>query len=437
MFNLKRESKNIKCDNKIDFVLNMVSNAFPSKSVERLVLSQHHLTEETLGQNKEDVVRIVSDVGGLHAQSLESPYPSLWNRMTNFDWEWLDHLLKQKMLVAAHLMRVTLHIVPVKEFPMYFHATRDAMRRFFTSRGLSWPPKFTRVHQAILDFVNEKGMATTLEIRRFLESKGLPSESLHRIVHYELAGIGAILRTERRQKVPTQWKWSTTERLIDKSSLEGITEEEAKEWLVQKYLKAFGPSSIEDVVSYTFYTKTETKRIIERLVAKGKVLNIEIDDTKKHWVLSEDVDKLREFETENYPTGKFGVHVLPEFDPLTVGYRKRWKKLISVPPIRAGLRAHPAPGVILVDGQVFGKYLIWPHFSLFFNVKGKELKAIKAVLRRFEEMTALKGEQLFCIKKINGREVTSKELKPILRFFYESEYSMHEGLLCKEVLCKL
>lgn len=412
----------------------MVSNAFASKGVERLVLSRHHLTEETLGRNKEDIIRIVSDVDGLHAQSLESPYLSLWNRMTNFDWKWLDHLLEQKMLFAAHLMRVTLHIVPAKEFPIYFQATRDAIRKFLKSRGISWPPKLTKTHQAILDFINEKGTATTLEIRRFLESKGLPTKNLHRIIHYELAGIGAILRSERRPKVPTQWKWSTTERLIDKSLLESITKEEAKEWLVQKYLKAFGPSSIEDVISYTWYTKTETKRIIERLVAKGRVLNIKVDDASKHWVLSEDIDKLKEFEAEDYPTEKFSnVHILPEFDPLTVGYRKRWQSLISVPPIRLGLRAHPAPGLILVNGQIFGKYFIWPHFSLFFNVTKRELKVIKAILDKLEEMAVLKSKQVFCIKKIDGKEVTSKELKPILRHFYESEYFMQKGCLCKKL----
>jgi|GEM_PF-6325283 len=412
----------------------MTLNAFPSKGVEGLVLSQHHLTNETLGRNKEDVVRIVSDFGGLHAQSFESPYLSLWNRMTNFDWEWLDHLLKQKKLIAAHLMRVTLHIVPAKEFPMYFQATRDAMRKFLTRRGLSWPPKFTKTHQAIMDFINEKGAATTLEIRRFLESKSLPSKNLHRIIHYELAGIGAILRSERRLRIPTQWKWSATERLIDKSSLEAITEEEAKGWLAQKYLKAFGPSSIEDVISYTGYTKTETKRIIERLVAKGRISTIRINNGRKHWILSEDVDKLKEFEAKDYPTEGFGsVHVLPEFDPLTVGYRKRWKELISVPPYRPGLRAHPAPGVILVDGQIFGRYLIWPNFTLFFNLKKKGLKVIKVILNKFEEMAALQGMQVFCVKKIDGKEVTSKELEPILRYFYESGYSIRKGGLCKEL----
>ena len=415
----------------------MVSNAFPSKSVARSVLSQHHLTKETLGRDKEDVVRIVSDVGGLHAQVLESPYLSLWNRMANFDWEWLDELLKERMLIAAHLMRVTLHIVPIKEFPMYFHATRDATRRFFRSRGLSWPPRFTKTHQAILEFIKEKGTATTLEIRRFLESEGLPSKNLHRIIHYELAGVGAVLRSERRPRAPTQWRWSTTERLIDKSSLESITEEEAKEWLVQKYLGAFGPSSVEDVVSYTFYTKTETRRIIKRLVVRGRVLNIKVDNAGKHWVLSEDIDKLKEFEAESYPMKKFSlIHILPEFDPLTVGYRRRWKRLISVPPVRSGLRGHPAPGVVLVNGHVFGRYLTWPDFALFFNVKEKKAETIKAVLNKFEEMAVLKGIRVFCIKKIDGKEVTSEELKPVVSCFYESEYSLRGRCLCKELLRK-
>jgi len=46
-------------------------------------------------------------------------------------------------------------------------------------------------------------------------------------------------------------------------------------------------------------------------------------------------------------------------------------------------------------------------------------------------MTVLRGMQVFCIKKIDGKEVTSKELKPMLRYFYESGYSMRGELLCK------
>ena len=412
----------------------MSISAFPSKSVERLVLSQHHLTEETLGRNKKDVVKIVSDVGGLHAQSFESACLSLWNRMANFDREWLDQLLRQKKLIAAHLMRVTLHIVPVNEFPMFFKATRDALRNFLIHRGLSWPPKFTKTHQAILDFIDEKGTATTSEIRKFLKSKDLPSENLHRIIHYELAGVGAILRSRKRPEAPTQWEWTLTERLVDKSLLEAVTEEEAKEWLVQKYLKAFGPSSIDDIVSYTWYTKTETKKIIERLATKRIVLKLKIGNMEKYWALSEDVNKLKEFEAEKYPTKKLrAIRVLPEFDPLTVGYRKRWKRIISVPPVRSGLRPHPAPGVILIDGQVFGKYLTWPRLALFINVKNGKPEIIKAILNKFEEMARLKGMQVFCVKKINGKEVTSKELRPILNYFYESGYFMRGGFLCKEL----
>lgn len=412
--------------------MNMVLNAFPSRSIEKLVLSQHHLVEKTLGQGEDDIIRIISDVGGLHAQSYDSPYLSLWTRMVNFHWEWLDKVLKQKMLIAAHLMRVTLHIVPANEFQMYFQATRDAMRKFLTSRGLSWPPKFTDTHQAILDFIDDEGEATTLEIRRFLMSKGLPTKNLHRMIHYELAGVGAILRSERQPRAPTQWKWTITERIVDESSLESTTEEEAKEWLVQKYLKAFGPSTIDDIVSYTWYTKTETKRIVERLAEKGRAAKIRVDDADKHWVLFEDIDKLKEFEVEKFSL----VRVLPEFDPLTVGYRRRWKTLISVPPIRSGLRSHPAPGVILLNGQIFGKYLTWPNFALLLNVKDPRAEVIKAVLNKFEEMAALKGMQVFCIKKIDGKEVTSEDLKPALNPFYESGYFMREGRLCKELLRK-
>lgn len=223
--------------------------------------------------------------------------------------------------------------------------------------------------------------------------------------------------------------------MIDKSSLENITEEEAKEWLVKKYLKAFGPSSTEDIISYTWYTKTESKKIIERLMAKGKVLKTKIDTVGKCWILSEDIKRLEELKAEKHPSEKFDiVQVLPEFDPLTVGYRKRWKRLISVPSTRPGLRPHPAPGVILSNGKIIGKYLTWPNVALFFNIKVEKLKAIKTILDRFEEMALLMGRKVFCIKKIDGKAVSSEELKPKLSYFYELGYLMREGCLCKKLV---
>lgn len=418
-------------------VFNMVSDvlAFPSKSVQTLVLSQHHLTEKTLGRKKEDILKIVSDVGGLHAQSLESPYFSLWNRMTRFEWGWLDELLRQKMLVAAHLMRVTMHIVPTREFPMYFRATRDAIRKFLKNRAVPWPPEITKTHRAVLNFIEERGETTSLEIRRFLESKGLPTQNLHRIIHYELAGIGAILKSERTKRVPTQWRWSMAETLIDKSLLESVTEEDAKEWLVRKYLKAFGPSSIEDIISYTWHTKTETRRILETLTAKKEVVNIKTYDAGKLWILTEDQGKFEQLEKENSAQEKpIRIRVLPEFDPLTIGLRRRWKDLISVPPVRRGLRPHPAPGVILINGRFLGKYVVWPDLSLFFDAKDGERRMIRAILNQFEEMARLRGMNTLCLGKINRKEMTSEELKPISDYLGGHGYFVCEKGLCKQLL---
>ena len=80
--------------------------------------------------------------------------------------------------------------------------------------------------------------------------------------------------------------------------------------------------------------------------------------------------------------------------------------------------------------------MTWPNFALLLNVKDPRAEVIKAVLNKFEEMAALKGMQVFCIKKIDGKEVTSEDLKPALNPFYESGYFMREGRLCKELLRK-
>jgi len=106
------------------------SEKVPVSKVRRLYLIKHHLFRKA---DRKDVVRVVGDVCGLHAQAARSPYLALWSRVENFEDELLDKaLFEDKSLVKTWVMRGTLHIVPSEKLPVY---NRSLRRMWFEHHG--------------------------------------------------------------------------------------------------------------------------------------------------------------------------------------------------------------------------------------------------------------------------------------------------------------
>ena len=83
-----------------------------------------------------DVMQVTRSIAALHGTDPTGPYLSLWARATDFQREALaEALYEQRTLVKLLCMRVTLHVVPSDEFPLFFqayatHRTRPEVERF-------------------------------------------------------------------------------------------------------------------------------------------------------------------------------------------------------------------------------------------------------------------------------------------------------------------
>jgi len=109
------------------------------ETLTRLHLIKHHLLKKA---EKKDLVKIVDDVCGLHAQVATTPYLSLWSRVEDFEDAMLDDALyRTKSLVKTWVTRGTLHVIPSADLPIYNRALR---RMWFEHHGLfiqapDWP----------------------------------------------------------------------------------------------------------------------------------------------------------------------------------------------------------------------------------------------------------------------------------------------------------
>ena len=74
------------------------------------------------------VVQAVERVGGLQAQYAPSAYIGLWSRLAAFERSHLTGALERRRVVQGTLMRVTIHIVSARDYPLLVAAIAEPRR---------------------------------------------------------------------------------------------------------------------------------------------------------------------------------------------------------------------------------------------------------------------------------------------------------------------
>lgn len=136
--------------------------------INHFVLQKQHLTEES---KVDDIVQVVTDVSGLHAQVPTTPYLSLFARMNNFTKEQLDaELYVKRNLGRIKCIRSTVHILPKVMIPAAFAATRKIVESSSWSYARQFGitvQQYEEISEKIIELVHDRGL-TTKEITKEL-----------------------------------------------------------------------------------------------------------------------------------------------------------------------------------------------------------------------------------------------------------------------------
>jgi hypothetical protein len=103
-----------------------------------------------------------------------------------------------------------------------------------------------------------------------------------------------------------------------------VNPQQARTWLVRRYLSAFGPVRFADIQWWTGFTKSETQVALQSLEPDIVTVTVEGLDTD-YLMLSGDAQKLSNF---SQPVTPF-VSFLPGLDPYIMGYRDRRRYLAA------------------------------------------------------------------------------------------------------------
>lgn len=307
---------------------------FDAAERRRRLVVRHHLDRPAT-----TVERVAGDLVGLHSSDPASVVLSLRARVDPFavrDLE--DALYERRSLLRMLAMRRTMFVVPLDLAAVMEAACTQAL--------------VTGERRKLVQMLEEAGVTDDVEtwidrvrdetLAALAAADGpLPASALTKLVpdlarqlrvavgkKYEgtvgvstrmlflLSTQGDVVRTRPLGTwLSSQYRWARTEDWI--GGLPAIAPEDARAELVRRWLRAFGPGTIEDVAWWTKWTKAQVKAALAVVGAVEVTAETGVAAEAVAWALADDLDDTALWD------GPEPVALLPALDPTVMGWRER------------------------------------------------------------------------------------------------------------------
>lgn len=362
------------------------------------------------------VEAVAAALAGLHSSDPVTVFLSCRARVKDFEVSDLEEALyDHRSLLRVLGMRRTMFVVPPD-----LAATMDAActrsyvgqerRRLIayledqgvTSDGDAW---LFDVEERTLVALRELGMATATELRKvvpelqtklsFGEGKKWGGQvGVSTRVLFLLATANQIVRARPKGSwISSQYRWAPLEQWIP-HGLRKCSVEQAQQDLAERWLRAFGPGTLQDLKWWTGWTVAVTQRALDAIDAVA----VELDDGETGYIHPTD----RAGETEQPDSW---VALLPSLDPTVMGWKERsW--YLSEEAIRELFdRNGNAGATVWADGRVVGGWAQGPDGTIRIEL----LEPVGSALRDAIEREAHQLETWFGETRISPRFRTPLE----------------------------
>jgi uncharacterized protein YcaQ len=304
--------------------------ALEEQTVNQYVLHKQHLLDDSRAQN---VMQAVNDIIALHATSVGTPYISLFARIRNFQRSDLDQeFYERRNLVRLRAMRGTLFIVSSDSAPVLFQATRLS-EHHLSNLTERWGILSSEYHELSAKLYNilKGGGKTLTQIRKALpreivrtielkEGKSVYKWTNVKWVLSVMMRLGTVIseKDAGSLRITKANRYVLFREIYPKLYLDSVSRQEAKAMLVERYVKAFGPVTEEDIAWWTGFKKADLKEALETIEKKS--LPTKISGSDREYLMSEsDFEQLFKFK----PLPTSSALLLPYEDPFTKGYKLR------------------------------------------------------------------------------------------------------------------
>ncbi|NIR49598.1 winged helix DNA-binding domain-containing protein [candidate division KSB1 bacterium] len=277
---------------------------------------------------------------------------AIWARAHHLTREDIHSALwKRRLLVKTSCMRQTLHLIPAADFAIYINALKksrlEALMRIMSKFGIT-QRDVDALNQLIMDALSD-GPKT----QRQLGEQIKPAVGNNLRTWMETAwGIQTFRAALVEGSIcygPNHGKGATFVRVdhwLPKQK--DVTEQKAKQILLRRYLRAYGPATVHDFAKWAGFPMKEARAVWTSL--DEELVEIMVED-KKTFILREDQDELG----NSHLKGKI-VRLLPNFDSYLLGHADR-DHLVSTQYYKRVYRNQGwISPVILLNGRVIGTW---------------------------------------------------------------------------------
>lgn len=326
----------------------MMTRAFKWSEVAAFRLARHHLA----GQNSANFITISKNICGVQAQLMPAAEMQLWVRRHELARAEIHSALwKKRTLVKTYGMRGTLHLLPAADFSMYINALKSSVtestRRIMARFGIT-ANEIEGLHAAAVE-VLRAGPLTKGEL--IARVKPQVSRKLRAV----MTQFWNIFRSAFTEGLlcygPASGKTTVFIR-VDQwlPRQKEIPELAAQQMLLRRYLRAYGPATLQDFSKWTGLRMSEAKAVWETM--HDEIFEVSIED-EKAFLLRDDHDQLANSSHDGHV-----LRLLPHFDPYLLAHADKNHLVSSSYYKRVYRNQGWISPVILLDGRVIG---VWSY----------------------------------------------------------------------------
>jgi hypothetical protein len=239
----------------------MAERVLPTRILNRALLARQLL----LSRHQLSIPRAVERLGGLQSQYAPSAYIGLWSRLEGFQRPELTRALERGQVIQGTLMRVTIHIVSARDYPLLTEGVRRTRREWWLrvarSRSLDdfgYEEVTALIREALAD-----GPRTSSELIEILGSHGFGKQIWDGLgLWIDMVRVAPSGTWERRRAdlygLAEHW-----------APISSVTEEQGLEHLVRRYLGGFGPAAVGDIAAWAGLPITTLRPVTEKMTLRA------------------------------------------------------------------------------------------------------------------------------------------------------------------------
>jgi hypothetical protein len=347
-------------------------------------LSRHHLA----GQNSADFITIGQNICGVQAQVMSAAEMQLWARRHDLKRAEVHSALWEKRhLIKTYGMRGTLHLLPAVDFFIYINALKksvvESVQRIMLRLGIT-AKEAEALNEAAMEALRA-GSLTKGELTERVKPR------VGKKVRAAMAQFWNIFRPAFAEGLICYGPESGKEAIfirVDQwlPKQKEISETEAQQMLLRRYLQAYGPATLQDFSKWTGLLMKEAKAVWEMLLDELVEVSIE---GEKAFLLRDDHGQLANSSHDGQV-----LRLLPYFDPYLLAHADK-KHLVNSSHYKRVYRNQGwISPVILLDGRAIG---VWSYTRRaqrwLLEIESFE-KFSKAIRAKIEEEAASLGSFL-------------------------------------------